>query len=333
MAQEGHLSVQSPGPKTPEWRGAPEGSTASGSGRFLEALGSHWGPWRYPIIDGSESIGHRARVGTAEERDGAHLIYGANGYTGELTAREAHRRGQKPILAGRREEPVRALAEELGLEWRVASLDRSEERGSALDGVDAVLHCAGPFSATSRPMDACLRTKTHYLDITGEMGVFQRSSPERGGQGGGGGSDSRGRLMSCRPIAWLRCSTKNYPKQRISNWPLPVSGASAGGTLKTSVEGMQGVDSSEPQAGPHPLGQSHASPPVFPKVAPWDGDSLGDVYTAHKTTSPNITVYTVPPSTAAWPGAPRVSETDCCPVDPEPIKGGSIAGCPDRTRI
>jgi short subunit dehydrogenase-like uncharacterized protein len=37
-----------------------------------------------------------------------------------------------------------------------------------------VLHCAGPFSRTSRPMaDACLRTRTHYLDVTGEVEVFE----------------------------------------------------------------------------------------------------------------------------------------------------------------
>ena len=38
----------------------------------------------------------------------------------------------------------------------------------------AVLHCAGPFAHTSRPMaDACLRVGTHYLDITGEAAVFE----------------------------------------------------------------------------------------------------------------------------------------------------------------
>ncbi len=35
-------------------------------------------------------------------------------------------------------------------------------------------HCAGPFSATAAPMvDACLATGTHYLDITGEIDVFE----------------------------------------------------------------------------------------------------------------------------------------------------------------
>ena len=37
-----------------------------------------------------------------------------------------------------------------------------------------VLHCAGPFSHTAKPMiDACLLTHTHYLDITGEIAVFE----------------------------------------------------------------------------------------------------------------------------------------------------------------
>jgi short subunit dehydrogenase-like uncharacterized protein len=36
-----------------------------------------------------------------------------------------------------------------------------------------VSHCAGPFSATSAQMiDACLTSRTHYLDITGELDVF-----------------------------------------------------------------------------------------------------------------------------------------------------------------
>src|SRR5581483_8285688 len=43
-----------------------------------------------------------------------------------------------------------------------------------LDGTKLVLHCAGPFSRTSAPMvDACLRRGVHYLDITGEVDVFE----------------------------------------------------------------------------------------------------------------------------------------------------------------
>jgi short subunit dehydrogenase-like uncharacterized protein len=45
---------------------------------------------------------------------------------------------------------------------------------AALSEVEFVLHCAGPFSLTSEKMvEACLRTKRHYLDITGEISVFE----------------------------------------------------------------------------------------------------------------------------------------------------------------
>ena len=51
------------------------------------------------------------------------LIYGANGYTGALTARMAAARGLRPILAGRNATEVAALAEELDLPYRIAGLD------------------------------------------------------------------------------------------------------------------------------------------------------------------------------------------------------------------
>ncbi len=102
------------------------------------------------------------------------LIYGANGYTGSLIAREAVRHGMRPILAGRRGQALAALANELGLEHRVFTLDSLADVQSGIAGVHAVLHCAGPFSQTSRPMaDACLRNRSHYLDITGEEKVFE----------------------------------------------------------------------------------------------------------------------------------------------------------------
>lgn len=102
------------------------------------------------------------------------MIYGANGYTGKLAARYARERNLGPILAGRHAEPLRALAGELGFESRVFDLADPAKVAANLKGVAAVLHCAGPFSATSAPMLAgCLRAGTHYLDITGEIAVFE----------------------------------------------------------------------------------------------------------------------------------------------------------------
>lgn len=99
----------------------------------------------------------------------AWMIYGANGYTGELIAREAARRGEKPILAGRSAQKIEPLARELGCDWRAFDLHAID-----LSGVSLVLHCAGPFWRTSKPMvDACLAAGVHYLDITGEIPVFE----------------------------------------------------------------------------------------------------------------------------------------------------------------
>ena len=44
------------------------------------------------------------------------LIYGANGYTGELITRVAVERGLKPIIAGRNEAAIKALAGKHDLE-------------------------------------------------------------------------------------------------------------------------------------------------------------------------------------------------------------------------
>jgi short subunit dehydrogenase-like uncharacterized protein len=102
------------------------------------------------------------------------LLYGANGYTGKLIARLAIERGLRLILAGRDAGTIEQLAAELDLEHRVFALDDTNGMDAALNEVAVVLHCAGPFSRTSKPMaDACLRTKTHYLDITGEASVIE----------------------------------------------------------------------------------------------------------------------------------------------------------------
>lgn len=102
------------------------------------------------------------------------MIYGASGYTGELIAREAVARGMSPILGGRNTDKIRPLAEELSLEFRAFPLDSNA--ANQLEDIDLVLHCAGPFQVTSDPMiQACLSAKTHYLDITGEVSVFEHT--------------------------------------------------------------------------------------------------------------------------------------------------------------
>ena len=102
------------------------------------------------------------------------LLYGANGYTGALIAERAVAEGMRPVLAGRNGRAVGELAARLGLEHRVFDLGDPATVIENLEGMELVLHTAGPFSATSRPMlDGCIAAGVHYLDITGEIAVFE----------------------------------------------------------------------------------------------------------------------------------------------------------------
>ncbi len=104
------------------------------------------------------------------------MIYGATGYTGALVAEEAVRRGHKPLLAGRSAAKLRPLAERLGLEYAVVGLEDTHALAKAVGSVELVYHAAGPFIHTSAPMlNACLQAGAHYLDITGEVPVYQHA--------------------------------------------------------------------------------------------------------------------------------------------------------------
>lgn len=102
------------------------------------------------------------------------MIYGANGYTGRLIARAAVQAGLRPRLAGRNATQITVLANELHLPFTICRLDDEAALRRALEGMQLVLHCAGPFQETSAPMvQACLSSGVHYLDITGEISVFE----------------------------------------------------------------------------------------------------------------------------------------------------------------
>ncbi len=93
------------------------------------------------------------------------MIYGANGYTGKLIADEAKRRGLNPILAGR---------SVTGPNVRRFDLNSPTTVIENLKDISLVLNCAGPFIQTANPiLDACLKTKSSYMDITGEIEVFE----------------------------------------------------------------------------------------------------------------------------------------------------------------
>ncbi len=102
------------------------------------------------------------------------LLYGANGYTGELIARYANQYNLQPILAGRRKELIEPLASRLNLPFRVFDLNDEAALLAALREVKLVVHAAGPFQFTAKQMiEACLKTGTHYIDINGDILVFE----------------------------------------------------------------------------------------------------------------------------------------------------------------
>jgi len=226
------------------------------------------------------------------------MIYGATGYTGELIAREAVRRGFAPIVAGRDALAVETLAHELGLESRVVGLHDHRALQGALHDVVAVLHCAGPFIRTSAPMvRACLAQRVHYLDITGEIAVFETilaqslAARERGVVLlPGVGFDVvpsdclAGRLADALPdaIALELAFVSDYP------------GLSRG-TLKTMIESLPHVGAIRRDGKIIPVPLAYDVREVefscgrrWTMTIPW-----GDVATAFHTTGiPNIRVYT-----------------------------------------
>lgn len=232
------------------------------------------------------------------------MIYGAYGYTGRLVAEQAVAEGDAPLLAGRRAEPLRRLADEFGLPWRVASLEDSAGLRSALEEVEAVIHCAGPFSRTSRPMlDACLATGRHYLDITGEVDVFEAVRARDAEARAAGVVLLPGAGFDVVPSDCLAAAlAERLPGADALELAFATEGGGLSpGTTKTALEGL-------PRGGlVRRNGRLEHRPPAHrtrlvpfsdrPRrcaAIPW-----GDVSTAYQSTEiPNITVYTALPGPA-----------------------------------
>ena len=222
---------------------------------------------------------------------GMWMIYGANGYTGELTAREAVRRGERPILAGRNAAAIEPLARELGCEARVFDLAAPQ-----LDGVEAVLHCAGPFAHTSKAMvNACLAAGAHYLDITGEIAVFESVFRRDADAKQRGIALLPGVGFDVVPTDCLAAMLHAKMPDATELW-LAFSSRSgvSRGTLKTMIEGA-GLGSAIRRDGkivrvPQAWDVREIPFPSGPRLAmtiPW-----GDIATAYRSTGiPNIRVY------------------------------------------
>jgi short subunit dehydrogenase-like uncharacterized protein len=227
------------------------------------------------------------------------MIYGANGYTGELVARLAVARRERPVLAGRNAAAVTALATELHLDAVPVDLSDAAGLRRALAGVDAVAHCAGPFSRTSRPMvDACLATGTHYLDVTGEPPVLEAvlaRDAEAAAAGvtllTGGGFD----VVPTDCLAGLLAA--ELPGAAALDIAFRASGGMSRGTALTGLDGpllaLRRLDGHLVRG---PVGRPTRDVPFPSGTRTVGAIAWGDVVTAHHSTGiPTITVYTTLP--------------------------------------
>ncbi|MCC5861832.1 MAG: saccharopine dehydrogenase NADP-binding domain-containing protein [Gammaproteobacteria bacterium] len=231
------------------------------------------------------------------------MIYGANGYTGEMAAREAAARGLRPVLAGRNQTAIETLAKELGLPSRVFGLDDAQQVAQALQNMHLVLHCAGPFSATAAPMlEACLAAHCHYLDITGEIDVFAHCHAQDARAIAAGIVVVPGAGFDVVPTDCLSAIlARELPAAQSLVLAFEAGGGPSPGTAKTSVEGLG-------KGGRARIDGEVRRVPLAWKSRTFERDGearcamtipWGDVFTAYVSTGiPNIEVYMgVPPAT------------------------------------
>ncbi|WP_331234880.1 saccharopine dehydrogenase family protein [Natronorarus salvus] len=168
------------------------------------------------------------------------LIYGATGYTGELIAREMTDRGRRPTIAGRDREGVTKIATELDCPSEVVSLDEPIRLRDALAVHDVVLHCAGPFVHTAEAMvEACLDAGTHYLDVTGEIPVFERLADRDEVARDAGVTLLPGVGFDVVPTDCLaRSLADRCAEPRELRLAVDTSGRLSRGTLRTAIEGL-----------------------------------------------------------------------------------------------
>jgi short subunit dehydrogenase-like uncharacterized protein len=262
-----------------------------------------------------------------------YLIYGANGYTGRLIARYAMERGHRPILAGRNARAVEALASELGLQARLFDLGDPVTLDRSLADVRAVLHCAGPFADTSRPMvDACLRNRVTYLDITGEVSVFEACAARDAEARDAGVMLMPGVGFDVVPSDCLAA----HLKQRLptaTELSLAISGLAQAsqGTAATMIESVHRGGLVRRGGILTPVALGHRSRVINfgrgPETAvaiPW-----GDVSTAYRSTGiPDITVYMAMPAAirAGIAFAGMMAPLLASPIVQRVLKAGVRAG-------
>jgi short subunit dehydrogenase-like uncharacterized protein len=226
------------------------------------------------------------------------LLYGANGYTGELIAREAAKRNLPVTLSGRSKQAIETLATELHLPYIILDLQNTDALERAIASFQVVLHAAGPFIHTAEPMiRACLKNGVHYLDITGEILVFELAASLD--------EEAKNRGVMLMPgtgfdVVPTDCAARSLYDQMPDAVRLELAfgmqgGRVSRGTALTAVEnlGANGLIRKEGKLTEVPFGYKTLTVRFdegvhrFCMTIPW-----GDISTAWRTTKiPNIETY------------------------------------------
>lgn len=228
------------------------------------------------------------------------VLYGANGYTGRLIIARSLACGLRPLLAGRSTAEIQELARENGLDHRIFDTGDIAGADAALRGAAVVVNAAGPFARTAMPMvEACLRTRTHYIDVTGEIEVFERLHREDGRARAAGVMLLPGAGFDVVPTDLLAAHLKRRlpGAVRLRLAFVGLGGGISRGTATTMVENLHRggavrrggrIIRVPPAWRTRTVDFGFGTRPMQVTTIPW-----GDVATAyHSTGIPDIEVYT-----------------------------------------
>ncbi len=226
------------------------------------------------------------------------MIYGATGFVGEHVARVAVKEGLHPVVAGRDAVKLASLAAELGVESRAFDLRDREAIDRGFADVAVALNCAGPFVNTARPLvEACLRHRAHYLDISGEMSVYEALQARDAEAKKRGIMVLPGVGFDVVPTDCLALHLKNrlpLATRLILAFQVEGPAGAPPGTQKTAIEVLpsgewvrRGGALSRPLDTPRRISVDFGQGAVSAQLVPW-----GDVFTAYFSTGiPDIADY------------------------------------------
>ncbi|GAA4383784.1 saccharopine dehydrogenase NADP-binding domain-containing protein [Tsukamurella soli] len=103
------------------------------------------------------------------------VVFGATGYAGGLAAEALVARGLHPVLSGRSESRLAALASRLGgLDYQVADVTNPASVRALVGAGDVLVTGVGPFERVGWvAAEAAVHAGAHYVDSTGEVGFVR----------------------------------------------------------------------------------------------------------------------------------------------------------------